>query len=355
MSEVHNLDTLTVVPEGRLWAPENIRRTGLAALSGALNPRQDGEPHMPDLLAELEPVVAANLDRHDAQREFWSPRDFFPLDSEGRVINRAEDLEEGKPLLSPTAQAAMILNLLTEDNLPAYHRTIAEQFSRDAAWGTWVNKWTAEEGRHAYAIRAFLDLTGAVDTTQLEIDRMHQVEQGYDDGGKDPLHSIAYVSFQELATRVSHRNTGKACADDLAEAMLARIAKDENMHMVFYRNLGAAAFDLAPNQTMRAVADEVIGFEMPGANAKGYLSKALLIARDGIYDKRVHLDEVVKPILRKWRVFSREDFGPEGQQARDELAEFLTRLEKDAARFEDKRESGALDKMIARAYAADLS
>ena len=36
--------------------------------------------------------------------------------------------------------------------------------------------------------------------------------------------------------------------------------------MIFYRNLLAAAFDMAPDATMEAVRDEVVGFEMPGAN-----------------------------------------------------------------------------------------
>ena len=48
--------------------------------------------------------------------------------------------------------------------------------------------------------------------------------------------SLAYVSFQELATRVSHRNTG-ATGDPTCDRLLARVAADENLHMVFYRNL----------------------------------------------------------------------------------------------------------------------
>ena len=59
---------------------------------------------------------------------------------------------------------------------------------------------------------------------------------------------MAYVSFQELATRVSHRNTGKATGDPIADQLLARIATDENLHMVFYRNLVAAALEIAPGR-----------------------------------------------------------------------------------------------------------
>ncbi len=91
------------------------------------------------------------------------------------------------------------------------------------------------------------------------------METGFDSGDKPLLHVCAYVSFQELATRVSHRNTGRITKDPIAERLLTRIAKDENLHMIFYRNIVDAALQLAPGPTMRAIADEVIGFQMPGA------------------------------------------------------------------------------------------
>jgi hypothetical protein len=37
---------------------------------------------------------------------------------------------------------------------------------------------------------------------------MDYMTLGYDSGDKSALEAVAYVSFQELATRVSHRNTG---------------------------------------------------------------------------------------------------------------------------------------------------
>ncbi|SIL00700.1 Probable acyl-[acyl-carrier protein] desaturase DesA1 [Mycobacteroides abscessus subsp. abscessus] len=53
----------------------------------------------------------------------------------------------------------MVTNLLTEDNLPAYHREIAMNFTMDGPWGTWVNRWTAEENRHSIAIRDYASRT----------------------------------------------------------------------------------------------------------------------------------------------------------------------------------------------------
>jgi acyl-[acyl-carrier-protein] desaturase len=282
------------------------------------------------VLEELEPVVAQNLDRHLSLAREWHPHDYIPW-SEGRdfAFLGGEDWAPEQSRLDETAKAAMITNLLTEDNLPSYHREIATRFGRDGAWGQWVGRWTAEENRHGIALRDYLVVTRGVDPVELERARMDYMTSGYDSGDKTPLQAVAYVSFQELATRVSHRNTGRATGDPIADQLLARIATDENLHMVFYRNLVDAAFDVDPDATMRAVADEVIGFEMPGATMAGFRKNSMLIAKAGIYDLRLHHDEVVAPILRKWKVFER---------AREELATFLTGLDAQATRFVESRE-----------------
>jgi acyl-[acyl-carrier-protein] desaturase len=44
------------------------------------------------------------------------------------------------------------------------------------------------------------------------------------------------------------------------------------------------------------------------------------------------------PVLKYWKVFDRNDFGQEGEQARDELVAFLGELDAQATRFVDQRE-----------------
>jgi acyl-[acyl-carrier-protein] desaturase len=163
----------------------------------------------------------------------------------------------------------------------------------------------------------------------------------------DMLHTIAYVTFQELATRISHRNTGKIANDDIVENMMQRISLDENLHMLFYRNTIAAALELEPDAAMRAITDVVTNFAMPGANMPGFGRKAVQIALAGIYDLSQHVDEVVWPVLRAWKIFERNDFSAVGLAARDELATFLEAVAKEAAQFNDKREV-FFDKQIAR-------
>ncbi len=291
-----------------------------------------------DLLAELEPVVASNLDRHLRMAKEWHPHDYVPW-SRGRdfAFLGGEDWRPEDSPLDPVAQSAMVLNLLTEDNLPSYHREIATRFGRDGAWGQWVGRWTAEEGRHGIALRDYLVVTRGVDPVALERARMQQMTVGYDSGDKTALEAIAYVSFQELATRVSHRNTGRATGCPVAEQLLSRVSVDENLHMVFYRNLMAAAFDVVPDEAMEAVRDEVIGFSMPGAGMADFARMSVTIAKAGIYDLRLHHDEVVMPVLRHWRVFEREDLGPAGEKAREDLGAFLADLDKRASRFVERR------------------
>jgi len=296
------------------------------------------------LLSDLEPVVVENLDRHLAISREWMPHEYVPW-SQGRDFadlgGQAWDVEQSP--LSPIARTAMEVNLLTEDNLPGYHREIERAFGRDSAWGTWVNRWTAEEGRHAFCIRDYLLVTRGVDPVELERARMQTMEIGFE-SDRPLLNVIAYVSFQELATRISHRNTGRYTEDPIAEKLLARVSMDENLHMIFYRNLVAAALERVPNQMMQAIAAEVADFQMPGAIIPGFTRKAVQIARAGIYDLRIHHDEVVTPLLRHWNIDELAGLDASGEQARDGLATSLTALDAAASRFEEQRDAAAAKK-----------
>jgi acyl-[acyl-carrier-protein] desaturase len=221
----------------------------------------------------------------------------------------------------------------------------------DDAWGHWVGRWTAEENRHGIAMRDYLVVTRGVDPVALEEARMIHMTNGFSslatagvaaeelgETSAGLLRSVAYVTFQELATRVSHRNTGKACNDPIADRMLQRIAADENLHMVFYRNICSAGLDISPDQTIRAIYEVVSNFQMPGLGMPNFRRNGVLMAKHGIYDLRQHLEEVIQPVLRKWNIFEREDFSAEGEKTREDLAAFLDKLASDTIKFEEMRD-----------------
>lgn len=296
-----------------------------------------------ELLRELEPAVEVELNRHLGIAQEWHPHDYVPW-SEGRDFAAlgGEDWDPEQSSLSEVAQAAMITNLLTEDNLPSYHREISDTLGFDGPWGMWVGRWTAEENRHSIVLRDYLVVTRGVDPVALENARMAHMTKGWQPAevgrkAQTLFDSVAYVTFQELATRVSHRNTGKVCGDPIANAMLTRVAADENLHMLFYRNLMTAGLEVDPDQAMRSITEHITEFVMPGVTMDGFRRNAVLIAKAGIYDLRQHRDEVLLPVIRKWRLLERTDFGPEGEKDREKLAQFLADLDRKVANFEENQ------------------
>lgn len=304
-----------------------------------------------DLVRELEPVAARELERHLAMAKEWFPHEYVPwtegTNFDGIYEGEAWDVEQSP--VDGVARTALVVNLLTEDNLPSYHRALSDAVGRDSAWGEWVHRWTAEEGRHGIAMRDYLLVTRSVDPVALERERMDHMSRGFQGSAEGSvLTTMAYVSFQELATRISHRNTGRHTDDPGCDRLLARIAADENLHMLFYRNTMAAAFELEPDAAMQAIVDVVEDFQMPGNEVEGFTRRSVAIAMAGIYDLRIHHDEVLAPVLRAWDVWDRTDLGPEGEAARERLAAYLAGLDAAAERFETKRAEKAA-RLAARA------
>ena len=287
------------------------------------------------VLDELETEAGRLLERHLKVAQEWFPHEYIQYRL-GRDFDK-EPWTPDQPRLTGVAQTAFEIGLLTEDNLPSYHRLIHGMFGNgDGAWINWVGRWTAEEGRHAIVLRDYLTVTRNIDPIALERGRMTQLQQGYDHDAPDTLHGLAYVTFQELATRIAHRNTGRYSDDPVADRIMIRIAADENLHMVFYRDILSAAIALQPSAAVRAIVDEVLAFQMPGAGIPGFLRKAAAIAKAGIYDLRVHRDEVLLPVINHWRIFELTGLDGAAEAARRRLAEHLDSLDAAARKFEEK-------------------
>ncbi|MFW3470095.1 acyl-ACP desaturase [Streptomyces microflavus] len=302
------------------------RRTSASSVRGHL-----------DLLRELEPSVARHLDRHLKAAPEWFPHQYVPW-SQARDFDGPLGGEPWNPeqsALAPAVRDALLVNLLTEDNLPSYHHEIATAFGRDSSWGTWVNRWTAEEGRHAEALRSYLHAVRGVDPVELERARMANVSAGYQSSHRSLAHGIVYVTVQELATREAHRNTGHACDEPHGRRLMTRIAADENLHMVFYRALCADLLDLAPEEFTTAFADVICDFTMPGHNIPGFQGRSARIATAGIYDLTVHHHQVLLPLLRTLGVMEQTGLRPQGEEALDRIGRHLEDLTDKGKRLAD--------------------
>jgi acyl-[acyl-carrier-protein] desaturase len=280
------------------------------------------------LLAQLEPTAQRLVDRHLGVAKEWFPHELV----EWRAL--PHPAEAAADRLSEGVTSALFVNLLTEDNLPYYFAAIDNLFGRDGAWGYWTRRWTAEEGRHSIVLRDYLTMSGHLDPVTLERGRMAQVTGGVAPDAESIADAFAYLSLQELATRIAHHNTGKALPDAEGHAVMKRVAADENLHYLFYRDLVSAAFEIDPSTMMEAVRRQVIGFEMPGTGIPGFGQHARAIARAGIYDFGVHYDAILRPVvLGHWDVASREGLTPAAEAARQDVLRYVARMEKASARL----------------------
>lgn len=289
------------------------------------------------VLRELEPSVERLLNRHLAVARDWLPHQYVPWsaarDFDGPLEGSGWD--PGQSALPHAVQDALVINLLTEDNLPSYHFEIASRLGRDGAWGTWVHRWTAEEDRHSSVLRAYLHARRGVDPVALENLRMRHVGNGYHNDLPTPLHLLAYVTVQELATRQTHRNTGAACGDHVGEALMARISADENLHMLFYRGLYEDAIRAFPDDALVALADVIRGFRMPGTEIPGFRARAARVAAAGIFNLDVHLEYVLRPLVRALGVMTTTGLGPAGREAQEHIGRQMEQLEAQASRARD--------------------
>ncbi len=255
-----------------------------------------------ELLEAVADEAATLMEDHRQRRQHWYAHEYVPWEQGRNFV--AEPWDESQCTLAPEARTALVLNLLTEDNLPYYHAIIERHLGNHEVYGAWNRLWTAEEGQHAIALRSYLLTTRNCDPRELEDDRLATMETGYDMDINDPAEIFVYTAAQELATRVSHRNAGRLADDEVAYQIMQRIAADENHHFMFYRGMVSAMLQEAPSAMLPALYNVLANFRMPGVGMPNYLRRAVDIARAGVYNLRIHHDRVLVPLLRDWKIGS---------------------------------------------------
>ncbi|MDQ6613678.1 MAG: acyl-ACP desaturase [Actinomycetota bacterium] len=304
-------------------------------------PRLDNQPPSADreLLAATAQVAESLLERHLSKTKEWFPHELVPW-SMGRDFQPGEAWDPEEFPLPDAVRSALYLNLLTEDNLPYYFHSISWLFGEDSVWGVWNRRWTAEEHRHSIVIRDWLTVTRALDPVELERARMAQVSAGYAPEGKlvNTCEGVTYVTLQELATRISHRNTGRLL-DDTGQEVMAKVAADENFHFLFYRDLATAMLAVDPSRMVMAFETQVKNFQMPGAGIPDFARHAAATASAGIYDFNIHYEQILAPvILRHWRLESLTGLNAEAEQARERTMAHMQRIERVSRRVAERRD-----------------
>lgn len=285
-----------------------------------------------ELLHAVSGAVEQLMAEHRARREHWYAHEIVPWER-GRNY-RELPWDESQCTISPVARSSLVLNLLTEDNLPYYHSEIEAHAKEIEPLREWNHLWTAEEGQHAIAIRSYLLTSRNCDPVELEDDRLATMESGYHTGYTDPIEVFAYTSAQELATRVSHRNAGRLTDDEVAYELMGRIATDENHHFMFYRGLVSAMLDEAPDVVLPHILSVFENFSMPGVGMPKYLRRAVEMAKAGVYNMRIHHDRVILPLIRDWGIEKLEGLGTRAAEVQEKIMAFPETVLRKAELFE---------------------
>ncbi|AFU05196.1 acyl-[acyl-carrier-protein]desaturase [Nocardia brasiliensis ATCC 700358] len=273
-----------------------------------------------ELLESLELDVESTLRRHIDAADGWQPHDYVPWD-DGRNFSflGGIDWDPEQSELGEVAKLALTVSVLIADNLPSYHRELGK-YLRTGAWWRWVGRWTAEENRHEILIRNFLMVTRSVDPVELERMRMAHMTTGFRRPGMHLLDVLAACAFEEVAAAIRHRNTAALNESPMVTAIAERIARDDELQAEFFAKMVEAGFNVAPDQTMRAIADRIADFAVPSVILADGRNSDDVLAEAGIYDPARQDELVFKPLLQRWNVFTRTDLGDAGEKAREELS-----------------------------------
>jgi acyl-[acyl-carrier-protein] desaturase len=365
----------------------------------AITPEEDAR-----VLAEVTEVVVPLINRHINPARFRDPelRDEFPtvttymgdnsnLWTPAMMVpwsageNFPEDYKwtpEDSPM-PLAARTSLWIGLLTEDNLPWYTEAIERNFGSNEALGFWNRVWTGEEGRHSEVMRGYMTVGRVVDPVELEMARMRQVVTAEVPDPPSVVESAVYVTIQELATRVSHQNTGKLIADtaamdsdlfplntdgtalanvepvsvetlepeertaylrNIGRTIMTRVAGDENKHFAFYADLvGKGALQTDPSLVVRAIERQIRGFQMPGVGIEGFWGHAAVIADAEVYDLRIHHDKILQAVLKRWDFEDIEGLDSEAERSRERTVQFMDDLDKLATKAAEKRDERRAD------------
>jgi acyl-[acyl-carrier-protein] desaturase len=282
-----------------------------------------------EILPSLDPVIGALVKRHKeaAAGTDWSYHDFLPLEAY-RASRRSE-----RPL-SPLAYTAVETALLTEVNLPWYTAALHHGLSDSvSSVQEFVLAWTSEEDQHSTLLETYLLLTNNGDHGERSRRRKAVLAAGWPHNLEGPFEAMVYTAVQEMATRAFYICAAAACEGDdpdLSRA-LRRIAKDETLHMAFYRDVVRAHLEADPNYVL-PLTNVLTGFQMPGYVMPDFAERAMYLSRNGVFGPEHYYEQVISVLWSYWDLDGLKPRMPEAIAAQHRLLKYRTVLQKLAKR-----------------------
>jgi acyl-[acyl-carrier-protein] desaturase len=282
------------------------------------------------VLAGLSGTVAELAARHERPiEELWFPNDLL-----GTFFNSLEEkslaLRERLEAIPGELRAALVLNLLTEEGLPHFHRLIALHMGEESPWNDWNNLWTAEESRHGDAIGKYVSKTGIIDDGALERMTYAYVRAGFHPNwGKDPYRLLAYTSLQEHATQISHAKLGTRLTpiEPVLGRLLHKIAGDEARHYAFYRNVFLNVLRADPDEALVSLLAVMRSFAMPGLSAPNFSAMAEIQERADLFTTSEY-KKIVVTLIKFWNIPNLTPTSDAAKRTLDRIVQFPALLDR---------------------------
>lgn len=288
------------------------------------------------LIPSLEPRIVELYDKHKerAAKIDWAYFEYLPLDELRNDPDRI-------PKLSPVVYGAVETALLTEVNLPWFTTHLYAAFKGSIeVMVDFVHTWTSEEDAHALLLETYLLLGDNGDHRRRARLRRSVIRHGWASALDGHFQAIAYTAIQELATQIFYLRTAEIAEkeDPKLARVLRRLARDETLHMAFYRDCVNLHLHAEPNYVY-PLAEVMMHFEMPGSGMPDYRERSEMLATEGNYGPYEYYTQVIDNLWRYWEV---DKLAPDLTIAREkqkELIRYHAKLGRIAARYKRRRES----------------
>jgi acyl-[acyl-carrier-protein] desaturase len=280
----------------------------------------------------------------------WQPQDFLPDMSRPSWADEIADLQDHAARLPDELLVVLVGDMVTEEALPTYQTWLNRldgvtdrTGASDNPWAQWSRGWTAEENRHGDLLNKYLYLTGRVDMRAVETTVHHLINNGFDPKTEnDPYLGFIYTSFQERATKISHRNVGVLAlkhGEEVLHKICGLIAGDEARHEKAYKLFMTKVFDLDPAQAVLSFAKMMKArIAMPamlmsdGRTENLYQKYSIVAQKLGVYTTRDYAD-IIQDLVRHWKLESIHGLSDVSAKAQDYLCTLAERYHKLADRL----------------------
>ena len=277
--------------------------------------------------------------------ESWQPSDFLPNTTSPDFPERLTAFRGRAKSLPDSLLVVLVGDMITEEALPTYQtwlnrlRGITDETGvSENPWAQWSRGWTAEENRHGDLLNRYLFLTGRVDMRAIETTIHYLIREGFDPQTEnDPYLGFIYTSFQERATKISHRNVAtlaQKAGEETLHTICGMIAGDEARHEAAYKLFMSKIFEVDPEGAVQSFATMMKRkITMPavamhdGTDRQLFMKFSKIAQRIGVYTVQDYAD-IIHDLVNHWKIEALQGLSDATAQAQDYLCNLALRYQK---------------------------